>query len=310
MSAFLYRLGRSCYRHRGRVLAAWAAVIALFVGLALAVGGSFDDVFEVPGASSTKALAQLKVTFPEAADASATVLISVPEGVRLEDEEVRDAVEDWTHRLEELPFVRGVIGPYSELVDGEPVVAGLIGADGRSGRANVRVAGEASTVTDAQREQLTEAVRTLETTLAGTEVMVGGEIFSLHIPRLSPVEAIGLGVAVVVLILTLGSFLASMMPVGTAIAGVGIGVLSVQVATGVITVSSTTPILAIMLGLAVGIDYALFIISRHRDQLSAGMEVEESAARAVGNGRLGGGVRRSHRDHRAGRAGRRRACPS
>lgn len=282
MSSFLYRLGRLSYRRRGRVLAVWAVVIAVCAGLALAVGGEFDDVFEVPGASSTKALAQLKVTFPEAADASATVLITAPEGSELTDDAVTEAIEEWTDHVEAVPFVRGVVGPFSEEVDGEPVVEGLISQDGRSGRANVRVEGQASTITDAQREELTEAVKTLEETLPGSQVLIGGEVFSIHVPRISAVEAMGLGVAIVVLILTLGSFVASMMPVGTAIAGVGLGVLGVQIASGVITVSSTTLILAIMLGLAVGIDYALFILSRHRDQLAAGMEVEESAARSVG----------------------------
>ena len=119
-------------------------------------------------------------------------------------------------------------------------------------------------------------------------MLIGGEIFSTHVPKLSVVEGLGLIVAVIVLLITLGSVVASMMPVGTAIAGVGLGVLGVQIAAGVISVSSTTLMLAIMLGLAVGIDYALFILSRHRDQLSTGMDVEESAARAVGT--AGGAV--------------------
>ncbi|MGV8908167.1 MAG: MMPL family transporter [Propionicimonas sp.] len=276
MSSFLYRLGRACYRFRGRVLLAWAVIIVLVGGVAVAVGGHFNDVFEVPGASSTKALAQLKVTFPEAADASATVLINAPAGKKLEDRDVKKAVAAWTKVVEEVPFVRGVIEPYNEHVDG------LISADGASGRAMIRVQGTASTMTDAQREELTTAAKTLEQSLPGSEVLIGGEIFSVHVPRITVVEALGLAVAIVVLVLTLGSLVASMMPVGTAIAGVGIGVLSVQIAAGVISVSSTTLMLAIMLGLAVGIDYALFILSRHRDQLATGMEVEESAARAVG----------------------------
>ncbi len=276
MSSFLYRLGRACYRLRGRVLIAWAVVIVLFAGLALTVGGHFNDTFEVPGASSTKALNQLKVTFPEAADATATVLITAPKGAKLEDREVKDAVADWAGELDRVPMVKGVIDPYNENVDG------LISDDGASGRAMIRVEGTSSTITDAQREQLTEAAKTLETTLPGSTVLIGGEIFSIHVPRITVVEALGLAVAILVLVMTLGSLVASMMPVGTAIAGVGIGVLSVQIAAGVISVSSTTLMLAIMLGLAVGIDYALFIISRHRDQLATGMEVEESAARAVG----------------------------
>jgi RND superfamily putative drug exporter len=258
------------------VLVGWLIVLAVFGALAVSVGGKFNDAFQIPGAESTSALDQLKVTFPEAADATATVLVTAPEGTLLADADVKKSVEAWTKTLEALPWVNGVIGPYNEHIDG------LISADGRSGRATVRVQGTSSTFTDAQREQLTETAKTLETTLPGSRVLVGGEVFSIHVPTISAVEALGLVVALVVLVVTLGSFVASMMPIGTAIAGVGIGVMSVQIGAGVIEVSSTTLILAIMLGLAVGIDYALFIISRHRDQLAAGMESEESAARSIG----------------------------
>lgn len=282
MSSFLYRIGRASFRRRGRVLAGWLVVLAVLGALAVSVGGKFNDTFQIPGAESTTALNQLKVTFPEAADATATVLITVPEGRRMADPDVKKAVKAWIKTMEDILWVNGVIGPYSEVVDGRNVVAGLISADGRSGRATVRVQGSSSTFTDAQRDQLTTAAETLQDTLPGTRVLVGGEVFSIHVPHISAVEALGLVVALVVLLVTLGSIVASMMPIGTALAGVGIGVLLVQVGAGVIEVSSTTLILAIMLGLAVGIDYALFIISRHRDQLASGMDVEESAARSIG----------------------------
>ena len=282
MSSFLYRMGRACYRRRGRVLAGWLVVLAVLGGLTLTIGGAFDDAFKIPGAESTIALNQLKVTFPEAADATATVLITAPEGSRMEDKAVRTAVESWIDRMEDLPFVNGVIGPYSEVVDGEDVIDGLISADGGSGRATIRVDGTISTFTDAQREELTATAQTLHDTLPGSRVLVGGEVFSTHLPTLSVVEALGLVVALIVLLVTLGSVVASAMPIATAITGVGIGVMLVKLGAGVFEVSSTTLILAIMLGLAVGIDYALFVISRHRDQLAAGMDVEESAARSIG----------------------------
>jgi len=276
VSSFLYRIGRASYRRRGRVLAAWLTILALFGGLTLAFGGQYNDSFTIPGAESTVSLKQLKVTFPEAADYTATVLITVPEGQQLEDEEVTNKVEAWLDKFEALPYVNGTVGPYSEHV------SGLISADGRSGRVTVRVEGTVSTVSEAQREELTATAESLSESLPGAQALIGGEIYSVHLPHLSITEAAGLGVAVIVLILTLGSLVASMMPVGSAIAGVGLAVMVIQIATGVLEISSTTLMLAIMLGLAVGIDYALFIISRHRDQLSSGMDVEESAARAVG----------------------------
>lgn len=276
MSSFLYRIGQASYRFRRRVVAAWTVVLMLIGGLTLAFGGQFDDAFKIPGAESTIALNQLQVTFPEAADATATVLITVAEGKKLDDKDVTKTVNTWLDELAALPYVNGTIGPYSEHVKG------LISDDGRSGRVTVRVKGTVSTFSDAQKEELTQTAESLTEALPGTRVLIGGEVFSIHMPHLSVTEALGLGVAVVVLLITLGSAVASVMPIGTALTGVGIAVMIVKIGAGVIDVSSTTLMLAIMLGLAVGIDYALFIISRHRDQLSAGMEVEESAARAVG----------------------------
>jgi putative drug exporter of the RND superfamily len=276
VSSFLYRLGRASYRFRGRVVAAWLIILVLFGGLTFAFAGHFNDVFEIPGAESTVALKQLKVTFPEAADATATVVITLPEGQRLQDADVTQKVTAWLDRIEELPYVNGTVGPYNEHVKG------LISADGRTGRLTVRVQGTSSTFTDAHRKELTQLAGTLTESLPKTTVLVGGEVFSVHVPSLSIVEAAGLGVAIVVLLITLGSVVASVMPVASALAGVGLAVMIIELAAGVLDMSSTTLMLAIMLGLAVGIDYALFIISRHRDQLAAGMAAEESAARAIG----------------------------
>ncbi len=276
MSSFLYRLGRSCFHYRGRTVVAWLLVVAVLGGMALAFGGKFDDAFNIPGAESTRSLNQLKVTFPEAADSTATVLITVPQGEQLTDANVTSQVNSWLERLDALPYVNGTVGPYNEHV------LGLISADGRSGRVTVRVQGTVSTFTDTQREELTQAANTLATQLPGTQVLVGGEVYSVNMPHLSVIEGLGLAVALLVLVFTLGSLVASIMPIGSAVTGVIAAVLITRIGAGVISVSSTTLMLAIMLGLAVGIDYALFILSRHRDQLGTGMEVSESAARAVG----------------------------
>lgn len=276
MSALLYRLGRACYRLRGRVLAAWLAVLALSGVLALTVGGSFDDVFSIPGSSSQRALETLEVTFPEAADASATIVVGAPAGTRVDSANNQQAIEQYLDHLEaELSFVKGAQSPFNEYIDG------LISDDGSHALVRVRVEGTAATFTDAHREELVAAAQELTRTLPGSTVDVGGEVFSIHIPEISPVEGLGVVVALAVLVIVLGGFLAALMPIGTALTGVGLGVAIVMVAAGVITISATTLMLVVMLCLAVGIDYALFIISRHRDQLAAGMDAEESAARAV-----------------------------
>jgi RND superfamily putative drug exporter len=117
---------------------------------------------------------------------------------------------------------------------------------------------------------------------AGLEVAVGGEAFGSKGVTVGGTEFIGVVVAVLVLVLTFGSLLAAGMNLLTAVIGIGVGMGGLLLASHVVTLSSTAPTLALMIGLAVGIDYALFILSRHRTQLAAGMDPEESAARAAG----------------------------
>ncbi len=276
VSAFLYRLGRASYRLRGRVVAAWLVLLALLGLLGFAVGGSYDDAFTIPGSSSQRALETLHVTFPQAADASATIVIGAPAGTRVDSSANRAAIEAYLQHLDdELPFVKGTQTPFSEYVDG------LISPDGSHALARVQVEGTVSTFTDEQRAELVAAAQELTTSLPGSTVAVGGDVFSIHLPEISLVEALGVVVALVVLVVVLGGIVPALLPIGAALTGVGLGVTIVMISTGVISISSTTLMLVVMLCLAVGIDYALFILSRHRDQLATGMDVEESAARAV-----------------------------
>jgi RND superfamily putative drug exporter len=259
VSAFLYRLGRLCYRSRGRVLAAWLAVVALVGILAVTTGGSYDDGFRVPGASSQRALDMLNVTFPEAADASASVVVGAPPGKVMTDPSVKKAVKTYLEHLDQLPFVKGSQTPYSDYLHG------LISDGGSHALIRVRVEGTVSTFTDAQRDELREAAQEITTLLPGSTVNVGGDVYSVHIPELSLTEALGVVVAVIVLLVVLGSVVGAALPLASALTGVGLGAALVMVGAGIIEV----------------IDYALFIISRHRDQLGTGMDAEESAARAV-----------------------------
>src|SRR5690606_39362308 len=110
----------------------------------------------------------------------------------------------------------------------------------------------------------------------------GGDLFATSIPTVTITEAIGLLIALLVLIVTFRSFVVAGLHLLTAVLGVGISMAGIFAATAFASVSSTTPLLALMLGLAVGIDYALFIMARHQDQVRDGVDPEESAARAVG----------------------------
>ncbi|MFT3859967.1 MMPL family transporter [Micropruina sp.] len=276
MSSMLYRIGRASYRHGLRVLIVWLVVLAGLGGsVALAGGPQFNDSFKIPGASSQVALDQLKMTFPSAAAATAQVVLLLPEGQSLTDSATKATVVDALDTFKTLPIVDDVITPYSEHV------TGLISDNGRAGLASVQLNVTMTTITDVQKQSLQQQAEQVASLLPGSEVHLGGEVFSTHIPHLSIIEGLGVVVAVIVLLIVLGSVIAAVMPLATALIGVGIAVEITMVASRVMEVNSTSLMLAVMISLAVGIDYALFIVSRHRDQLSEGLEAEESTARAV-----------------------------
>lgn len=276
MSSFLYRLARACYRARVRVIALWVAILALFGVLTMTVAGNFDDDFNIPGASSQVALDQLKMTFPEAAYSEAVVLLLAPPGRTIDEPEIEAAIAESAKRFEEIPWVGVVQQPNSEYIKG------LISDDKTAGYMSVRVKGlSVSTMTDEQRQELIDIAQELQIAVPDGEVHVGGELFAVNMPKITAVELLGVGVAIIVLIAVLGSVGAAFMPIVSALVGAGLSLMLIMIASAVVTINSTTMILALMLALAVGIDYSLFIVSRHRDQLATGMEAEESAARAT-----------------------------
>ncbi len=275
MSSTLYRIARACFHARKRVLAAWLLVIlALGVGK-LTLGGTFDDAFSIPGASSQVGLDQLKMTFPEASDSSAVLLLIAPPGTPADDPAIKNAFEDELASINGFSWVKGTVSPYNQYIKG------MVSDDGRAAYGRIRVVGSVSTFTDAQREALKEKAAELQRAVPGSDVHVGGEVFAMNMPHISGVEAIGVGVALLVLIAVLGSLWAASIPLLAALLGAGQSILLIYLASTLVSINSTTMMLALMLALAVGIDYSLFIVSRHRDQLGHGLEVEESAARAT-----------------------------
>jgi len=276
VSTYLYDLGRWCFRRRRRVLIGWLAALVVLGGLAGLFSSSFDDAFEIPGAQSQVALNQLNQTFPEVSGTRASVLVVAPDGQSVEDPAVKESLEGNLTAFSDLPYVSSATSPF------DPMVDGLVSPDGTAAIINVLMDLEQDEISDAVLDEITDAAATMGSNMPeGTRVQAGGDAFSVEIPGMSIIELIGVGVAMVVLIFTLGSVVAAGMPLLTAILGVAVSMALMFIATGLMPISSTTPMLAVMLGLAVGIDYALFILSRHRDQLGTGMDVEESTARSV-----------------------------
>ena len=155
----------------------------------------------------------------------------------------------------------------------------MTSADGQIGFAQVQFAGQATEVPVATQEAIADLVS--EHKVDGLEIAVGGAAVK-QTPSIGSTEGIGVIVALIVLLITFGSVVAAGLPMLTALIGVGVGMAGILTVSGFVQMSSTAPILALMLGLAVGIDYALFIVSRHRNQLRHGMGLDESIARATG----------------------------
>ena len=221
------------------------------------------------------ALDSLNRTFPQVSGTTAQLIVIPPAGTSVESAAVREAITSTTRELRTIDGVDGATSPFQKYAKG------VISEDKSAAIINVRLEDDAQSIPPATTEAMNKATTDLQSAIPGSTTSIGGEAYNSSVPGFSIVEGLGVVIAMVVLLLTLGSLRAAGMPLLTAILGVAITMTIIVAATAVITVSSTTPLLAVMLGLAVGIDYALFIVSRHRDQLAAGMEVEESVARAV-----------------------------
>lgn len=286
MSSFLYRLGRAVARRRRTVLAVWIIALALAGGGATFNTGT-NDTFEIPGTQSQDALDYLGRVFPEISGTSVQLVIVVPA-----PGDVRALATAPTAQMmaeiKNVDQVASVINPFDPNPLGppppgtKPRIQSAISADGRAAIITAQLKVALADVHPATRTQLTEIGQRLAGAIGhSATVNIGGPAFSNPVPKLSPTEGIGLLIALIVLLLVFGSLLAAGMPLVTALLGVAISVALIYSATVITPVSSTAPMLAVMLGLAVGIDYALFLISRHRDQLAEGLDVEESIARAT-----------------------------
>ena len=277
MSTLLYALGRWSYRHPWRVLVAWLLLLGIAGGGALAFMKGTDNSFSIPGTEAQEGIALLDRSFPQASGTSAQLVIVAADADTVTAEPYAGEIDDTVARLEDLDGIIAVTDPFSEMV------TGMISDDESAAIIRLQFDGQATDVSDETKDGLEAVADDLRETLPdGSQVAMGGDLFSTSVPALSLIEAVGVLIALFVLIVTFRSFAVAWFPLISALIGVGLAIALIYVSTAFASISSTTPMLAIMLGLAVGIDYALFIVARHQDQVRAGTEPEESAARATG----------------------------
>ncbi|WP_374999544.1 MMPL family transporter [Aeromicrobium sp. CTD01-1L150] len=273
MSTLLYALGRWSFRHHRRVVAAWLLAAFTAGALAAVFNVGTNDTFEIPGTESQTAIDALDRTFPQLAGTSAYLVVEAPGGQSVTSPAARSLIEDAVAEMEQVEGVDDVVSPYSDLTD-----IG-ISDDDRAAQVQVQFTGQLHDITEDQLDALQATGDDLDA--AGYTTAFGGDAFTDTGVHLSIVELIGVIIAFIVLYLMFRSLRAAVMPIITAIIGVAVTMGLTFALTSVFTISSASPLLALMIGLAVGIDYALFIVSRYRELLAAGVNTDEAAGRAV-----------------------------
>lgn len=280
MALVLARLGRWSATHPWRVILSWFLVLGACLGGGLALGGQLREAFEIPGTESQAALDRLHSVFPEVSGGSAQVVIVPPAGASPNDDGVRPEIESLADSLSRIPGVAQALSPYHQYAsDG-------IALDGQAAMIALQFTAPSSEIQDETLSAVTQTAAPLEA--QGYRIEFGGQPFQELEYGLTITEVIGVLVAGLVLILTFGSALAAGMPLFTAITGVGLTMGGILIAAKLVDISQATPMLAVMIGLAVGIDYALFLVSRYRSELAEGARVDDAAATAVGT--AGGAV--------------------
>ncbi|MGK2950176.1 MAG: MMPL family transporter [Acidimicrobiales bacterium] len=273
MARALYHLGRAAVRRRRLVVLIWVGAAVVLGGVAQGSGGTFSDDFRVPGVESQEAIDILRERFPEQSGGRAQIVLHVDEGTLAEPA-----------RAEAIAASLRAVAQLDSVVE-EPVAvpAGAVRPDSpvaeRTALAEVRYSAEITDLGEAALADLDAAMAGARR--AGVQVELGGDLAQYSAqPETKAAEALGVVAAVFILLFTFGSVIGMGLPIGIALFGLAVSTALMLVLASVVEVSTSAPILGTMIGIGVGIDYALFIVTRHRQHLVEGSTVEDAAGRA------------------------------
>ncbi|WP_371599739.1 MMPL family transporter [Streptomyces sp. NBC_00564] len=273
MATFLYRLGRLAFRRRWFAALLWVAVLG-GVGFGAATAPAAPDASNsMPGIESQKAFDLMEQRFPRstADGANARIVFVAPDGQKVTSSENRAVIEKFVAEASDGSQVASAVSPFQ---------AKAVSEDASTAYSTVTYTAKADDLTDAAKNTLKAAIK--EAQGSDLTVEVGGTALATQPSAGGMAEVIGISIAAVVLLVTFGSLTAAGLPLLTAIIGVGVSMAAIMTLASAFGLSSTTGTLASMLGLACGIDYAVFIVSRYREERAKGHAPEEAAGLATG----------------------------
>ena len=274
MAGALYKVARFCVRRRFWVLAAWILMAAALTVVSHRAGDATNDSLTLPGTNSQNATDALSKSFPNQANGSSPIVLHVADG-KLTDSKYANAVNQAAADVAKAADVASVVNPLT------PQGASALSKDQATGYLSVTTSVDPGSLTvDDAQAIINAAAKPAQA--AGIQVETGGQLGQkVSKPSTEISELIGLIAAMVILTFVFGTVVAMLLPILNAIVGLASTLAIVQILSHTLTVSTVAPTLATMIGLGVGIDYALFIVTRHFRGLRDGLEVHESIARAV-----------------------------
>jgi RND superfamily putative drug exporter len=267
------QLARWCFRHRYSVIGIWLVALIAVGAVVGAVGTAYSDNFNLPGTESTKALELLQSASPKQAGDSDQIVVHVTNGT-VQDAAVKQRISGMLAQVAKVPSVDSVTSPYG------PQGAAQVSKNGQIAYATVQFSKQANLI---PLDDINQVINTAQKIRGnGIQVELGGQ--AIQVADQTPPggsEGIGILAAAIILFLTFGAVFAMLMPIIVALAGLGAGILSISLLSHAYGLGEIAPTLAALIGLGVGIDYALFIVTRYRSGLQAGLTPEEATVRAM-----------------------------
>jgi RND superfamily putative drug exporter len=273
LTGVLYRTAHVCIRRRFLVLALWLIITAAAVIASHSLGESTSDNLSLPGTDSQRATDTLKRSFPDQANGTSPIVLHAANGTLTEPKNA-EAVNAAAAAVAKAPNVASVVNPLT------PQGAAALSKDKSTGYLSVTLAVSPGELSTSEAQRIIDAAA--PASAAGLQVETGGQLGQkVSKPSTEISELIGICAAMVILSFTFGTVASMLLPIIDAIIGLTLALALIRLLGHVITVPTVAPTLATMIGLGVGIDYALFIVTRHFRGMRSGHEINESIARAA-----------------------------